>query len=622
MNRRTFLKLSALSLPALNTTFSKMDRPNILWITCEDISAHLGCYGDSYAITPNIDEFSSKSVRYKNAYATAPVCTPVRSSIITGVFASSLGTQHLRGQVPLTSKVRCFTEYLRDKGYYCSNNVKEDYNFKTPETAWNESSKTAHWRNRRLGQPFFSVFNFTLTHQSQTRYVGQELQEKNKALARDKRHDPKQAPIPPYYPDTPLIRENVAALYTQITLLDIEVKNILDQLKEDDLDQDTIIFFYSDHGDGLPRGKRWPFDTGLKVPFIIHFPEKYQSLAPTQPGGATDWMINFIDLAPTVLSLLGITPPDYMQGKAFLGEYKSEEKEYVYAIRDRVDEVYEFSRTVRDKRYRYIRNFMPHRPRMQRSFFSERTPIRKELSRLHAKGALSGKAAWLMQDTKPAEELYDTQTDPSELKNLANKPGYHSRCQNMHEILKEWMVETRDTSLLPEPMMLARANGDPPYDMAQDNQRYPIERIFDVADLVGMGDKHIDTIMQALGDSDSAVRYWAAVGLAALREKCAPAREQLLETLEDFSPCVRFATAEALCYINQEEKAVPVLIKGLQIDNLYVQLLAAQTLFAIGNKAKPAIPQMRQTVREMDGLKDHGWYIRELLSFQLERFMG
>lgn len=622
MHRRTFLKNSALTILGFSTiTCNRQNqRPNILWITCEDLSPHLGCYGDPYAVTPHLDDLAGNGIRYLNAYATAPVCTPARSSLITGVFASTLGTQHLRGIMPLTAEYRCFTEYLREAGYYCSNNVKEDYNFVTPKTAWDESSDTAHWRKRPAGMPFFSVFNFMETHQSRIRYGQDELEKVNETIKPEDRRDPAKAPIPPYYPDTPVVRTNMAAFYTQIYLMDKKAGEILAQLEEDGLADDTIVFFYGDHGDGLPRGKRWLHDTGIKVPLILRFPEKYRYLAPGGPGSTEDRLVSFVDFGPTVLSLAGVHVPDNVQGRPFLGRYKTIPREYVVAIRDRVDEVLEMSRTIRDKKFQYIRNFMPHRPRMQRSFYSELTPIRREIRRLYALGMLNGHTAWLMSPSIPAEELYDSESDPYELNNLADSPQYAGQVEKMRTQLYQWMLDTRDTSLLPEPELAARSKGGSPYDMAKDDSLYPIKRILKVADLVGRGPSTLDQAMEALTDADSAVRYWAATACAALGKHAAPAETALRKALTDSAPCVRIVAAEALCYLGGEKSAVPVLAKEILADNVYVQMYAAISLTGIGSKSRAAAPQMREAIERLEGTQDHGWYTREALGYLLEQY--
>lgn len=628
MKRRQFLKTTGLA--ATSAAFMSVgmrcsqpqDRPNILWLTTEDMSPTLGCYGDEYAYTPNLDKLATEGVRYTRCYANAPLCTPARSSIITGMFASSLGTQHLRGMMPLSPKINGYPEYLREAGYYCTNNVKEDYNFETPESFWDESSETAHWRNRPEGAPFFAIFNFMTTHQSRTRYEGEEFEQVMAELAPEERHDPATAPLPPFYPDTPRVRTNVAAFYNQVTIMDKQAGDILQQLENDGLSEDTIVFFYGDHGNGLPRGKRWLHLTGLHVPLIVKFPPKYEHLAPASMGGTADELVSFVDLPPTVLSLAGVQPPETWHGRAFLGQHKSNPPAQVFGIRDRVDEVLEMSRTVITENYQYIRNFFPHRPRMQRSFYSERTPIRQEIRRLHAEGKLQGDAAWLMAPTKPVEELYDIQTDYWEMNNLANDPDQAERLETMRQTLYDWMLETRDLSLLHENDMIERANGKMPYEFAHDGSVYPMQRILNIADLVGRGSQYADEFKQALADDDPAVRYWAATGLAALGEQAEPARAELAKALQDRKSWVRFAAAEACAYLGMVEDAAQVLAAGLMRPNIKENLHAAEILVAIDDKARPALPHMKQAIQKAEDLQDHGWYMREALMYLVDKLEG
>ena len=569
------------------------ERPNVLWITCEDTSPNLGCYGDAFAVTPNLDRLAAEGVRYTSAFAVASVCSPARSCLITGVYPTSLGTQHLRGILPLPAHIRCFTEYLRSAGYYCSNNVKQDYNFVAPPGSWDESSRDAHWRKRKPGQPFFSVFNFTTTHQSQIRLPDDQFAKRTARLAPDERHDPAEVPLPPYYPDTPIVRRDVAHFYDLVTAMDKQVGDLLGQLEEDGLAEQTIVFFYSDHGTGLPRHKRWIYDSGIRVPLVIRFPEKYRRLAPGKPGTATDRLVSFVDFAPTVLSLAGVKIPDYMEGQAFLGERAAGPRRYVFAVRDRVDEVYEMSRAVRDRRYKYIRNYLPHRPVMQHSDFSERTPTRQELRRLAAEGKLSGPEALLVSATKPAEELYDTQNDPHEIHNLAESPDHEAILQQMRDVHRRWVLKTHDTGLLPEAEMHLRSEGLSPYETVRTPGRFPQQRILEAADLVGRGAAALPTLSAMLADADSAVRCWAAVGLCALGSDAAPATEALLERLSDRTPNVRLAAAEALCRLGREKEAVPVIVEGLGHEDGWVRLHAAMVLVAVGEKARAALPHMK-----------------------------
>ncbi|MBN1482330.1 DUF229 domain-containing protein [candidate division KSB1 bacterium] len=625
MNRRQFIKnattvlASTTVLGTMASCSQKKNRPNILWLTAEDMSPVLRCYGDQYAYTPHLDKLAAEGVRYSRCFANAPLCTPARSSIITGLFASSLGTQHLRGFMPLAPQIKGYPEYLRQAGYYCTNNVKEDYNFVTPESFWDESSETAHWRKRPEGRPFFAIFNFMTTHQSRTRYEGKEFDGVNAELSPQERHDPAQAPLPPYYPDTPRVRTNIAAFYNQVTLMDKQVGEILQQLEEDGLVEETIVFFYADHGSGLPRGKRWLFTTGLHVPLIIRCPEKYRHLLPNEPGATSDELVSFVDFPATVLSLADIKPPAFWHGQAFLGKYKTAPRTEVYAIRDRVDEVLEMSRTIIDGDWQYIRNFFPHRPRMQRSFYSEMTPIRQELRRLHKAGQLKDEQAWLMSQTKPAEELYNLKQDYLGMHNLADQEAYADRVKTMHDKLYAWMLETRDLSLLHETDMIHRAKGKMPYEFAHDDAVYPIAKILRVADMVGRGPDYVEDLKVALSDDDSAVRYWAATALAAMGSKAMPARAELQKALNDEWPWVRFAAAEACCSIGLEYEAVQILAAGLMKRDIITNLHAAEILVVIDEKARPAIPHMKQAIQKAEGLPDHGWYMREALLWLVDK---
>ena len=604
-------------------------QPNILWITCEDLSPILGCYGDRVANTPNIDLFAQNAVRFTNAYASAPICTPARSSLITGVYASSMGTHHLRGVVPKSDKIKCFTEFLREKGYYCTNNVKEDYNFITPEEAWDESSDSAHWRNRKPEQPFFSVFNFMVTHQSQTRYGIEKLNEINSTLDEKDRINPDDVEIPPYYPDTPIVRNNIASLYTQVHIMDKKFQEIINQLEEDGLRENTIIFFYSDHGTGLPRGKGYLHDTGIKVPLIIEFPEKYKHYSPAKAGAFSDELVNFIDFPPTVLSLTGIDPPKHMQGNPFLGQYKKDSNDYVVSIRDRRDEVLMFSRSIRTDKYHYIRNFLPHRPRMQRNFYSEITPIRQELRRLDNLGLLQSNEDWLMEDSVPVDELYDTETDPHELNNLAQEAEHLEIMELLKRNLFSWMVETKDLGLVPEYEMIEKSKGGAPYDTFSGN--FDPKPILDLVDKIGRGKQHIDSFNFALQSSNPVYRYWGATGLAALGQNAVESKELLQSTLNDPVPYVRFAASEAICNIGYPRQGVEILSKGLDSESVINQLHASQILMAVGKNAAFALPKMKIAIDNLYKIgadesqsydKHRAWYTRENLEYLVSYLNG
>jgi arylsulfatase A-like enzyme len=325
------------------TAAAPAERPNILWITVEDMSPNLGCYGDRYATTPNLDRFAGEAVRYTRAFATAPVCSPSRSCLITGLYATSLGTQRLRSNFPIPDAIKGFPAYLRAAGYYTSNNVKTDYNTadepRLIRESWDECSGKANWRGRKPGQPFFSVINLMTTHQSRTSVWSFEEFERQVGSRLDPglRHDPERAPLPPYYPETDLARRTLARYYDCITVMDQEVGQILADLAADGLAGNTIVFYYSDHGMGMPRGKRVLQDSGMQVPLMVRFPEKWRHFAPGGPDEALDRLVSFVDFPPTVLSLAGVDIPDHMQGTAFLGAKAGPARQFVYGARDRVD---------------------------------------------------------------------------------------------------------------------------------------------------------------------------------------------------------------------------------------------------------------------------------------------
>ncbi len=621
VTRRRFLRTTgaaslgtvlAAALPTCARTRKRnVLRPNILWITCEDMSPNLGCWGDSYARTPNIDRLAAESVRYTGAFATAPVCSPTRSCLITGVYATSLGTMHLRSRLPIPPEMKGFPSYLRAAGYYCTNNVKTDYNTAGEpaiiRASWDKSSNKAHWRGRETGQPFFSVFNDVTTHQSRSMVWSYDQFKKQvqSRLTPHERHDPAKAPVPPYYPDTPVTRRTVARYYDCITAMDTNVGRILKELQDDGLADDTIVFFYSDHGAGLPRHKRLVLDSGLHVPLLIRFPKKYRRLAPAAPGETVDQLVSFVDFAPTVLSLAGLPIPEYMQGVAFLGPAAGEPRACVYGHRDRVDEAYDLARSVRDKRYLYIRNYMPHLSYNQPSAYSDQGEIRGEITRLAAEGVLKGPQLAYAGPTRPLEELYDVRKDPQQLHNLAASPEHKTVLDRMRRLHRTWMADSRDVAFLPEVELWRRSEAATPYQMARETDRYPQKRILEAADLVGRGPDALPRQVELLAGADAACRYWAAVGLNALGPGAAPAADALTKALGDPAPNVRIEAAGALVAMGRPDpyggvspKAMPLLIKELADKDANIALHAARTLQLLGNRARPALDALRAAAKD------------------------
>jgi N-sulfoglucosamine sulfohydrolase len=641
------LRILCLSIAA-SVAFAACSRepgpPNVLWITVEDMSPNLGAWGDDYARTPNLDRLAAESVRYTHAFATAPVCSPARSTLITGVYATSLGTQRLRSRFPIPAAIRGFPSSLRAAGYYTTNNVKTDYNTadepRLIEESWDESSETAHWRNRAEGQPFFAVFNDLTTHQSRSMsWSYEEFQkEVQSRLDDDEIHDPAAAPVPPYYPDTPVIRRTIARYYDCITAMDKDVGRILAELEEDGLAGDTIVFFFSDHGAGLPRHKRVLYDSGTNVPLLIRFPERYRHLAPAGPGETVDRLVSFVDFPPTMLSLLGLEIPGYMQGTAFLGPAAGEPRARVFGARDRIDEAYDLARSVRDHEYLYIRNYMPHLSWNQPSWYSDQAEIRREIERLAGEGRLDGPQLAYAGPTRPREELYLVREDPQQLRNLVYSDEHRDALSAMRRDLEGWIRETHDVGFLPEADAWARIGDRTPYDVARDDDAYPQARITGAAALVGREDA-LEEQAELLGDPDPAVRYWAAVGLRASVRSSDESRDALRAALEDESAVVRIAAAAALARHGRDEAAagdrpeagdspeaggspapeVPAdveaalstLRKELEGDDLAVVLLASRAIELLGQKARSVTPAMRRTAARFEDTEgDPALFIR------------
>ena len=443
-------------------------RPNIVWITVEDISPTLSVYGDSTAKTPNIDRLASQSQIFTESFTTVGVCSPSRSSIITGMYPVSIGTHQMRtgkdvfgwgsrnydglsnaidvngDSIPLHSvvtpqEVRCFTEYMRAGGYYCTNNSKTDYQFAAPVTAWDQNGDDAHWRNRDKNQPFFSVFNFDVTHESKM------WLHRNKPLT----VDPKNVPLPPYFPDTETVRNDVARNYSNIELLDSMVGDLIKELKSDKLLDNTYIFFFSDHGGPLPRGKRSHYESGLKVPMIIRNPYDISSRYNDDP-------ISFVDLAPTMLSITGIEIPDYIQGRAFMGDKKNPvPREYIFGSGDRFDETYDRVRSVISKDFVYVRNYHKDRPAYKDVLYRKNIDMTNEMLKLYNDNKLNADQKYWYRQSKTKEEFYVRSTDPYSLRNIIDDPEYTKEIKKHRLALKKWQKEIEDVGALPEKKYLS-----------------------------------------------------------------------------------------------------------------------------------------------------------------------
>lgn len=576
-------------------------RPNIVWISCEDISPHIGCYGDPHAITPHIDQLAKEGTRYNHAFTTAGVCAPCRSGIITGMYQTSIGTHHMRCNAVLPEFIKPFPVYLRQAGYYCTNNSKTDYQFTEPATTWDESSGKAHWRNRDdPDQPFFSVFNFTGCHES-----GIANEEKYRQVTRDLTPDQRQIPellttFPPYYPDTPVAREDWKRNYELITAMDAWADGLMEELREDGLYENTIIFFWSDHGVGLPRAKRWLYDSGTHIPLIVRIPEKYRVDGQGLPGSVSDQLVSSIDFGPTVLNLAGAEQPEYLQGQPFLGKHLPPKREYVYGARDRMDERYDIIRMVRDGRFKYIRNYEPLKTFYQYMNTPEKGATMGELRRLHDSGTLGEVSELFFAPQKSTEELYDCIADPHEIHNLAVDPQYADQLAGMRAAHLKWVEDSKDLGLMAEPIIVNResAAGSRYAILRQEHGDDLAERLAATAVLASSGIEALAELIEATDDEDAAVRYWAAVGIGNIGSDASSAADRMHQMLKDDSPTVQIAAARALCRMGQPQAALPVLTRELNSGAEWAQLHAAIVLDEINEQARPVLSSIQPALSD------------------------
>lgn len=613
--------------PCLPSTSWTAERPNILWLSAEDISPHLGCYGDPHANTPRLDALAAEGARYSRAFTVAGVCAPNRSAMITGMYQTSIGTQHMRCRAELPAFIEPFPAKLRRAGYYCSNNSKEDYQFQTPKDVWDDSSSQGHWRNRESAdQPFFAVFNFGGCHES-----GIARDSKYRSVTADLPEEFRQdadalTTFPPYYPESPEAREDWKRNYELISAMDAWAGDLIDQLKSDGLYDNTIIFFWSDHGVGLPRAKRWLYDSGTHIPLIVRLPEAYRIGDQGEPGTVTDRLVSSIDFAPTALNLAGVEIPEIMQGRAFLGRDLFAPRNYVYGARDRMDERYDIIRMVRDKRYKYIRNYEPLKTYYQYMNTPEKGATMMSLRTRFEAGTLNPIASRYFAPTKPVEELYDTKADPHEIHNLADSEAHQVVLVRLRSAHMDWASRTGDLGLVPEPI-LDSVEEDLGY-------RYGATRI---AKRPGYRDQLLEAaiaasssgpeargvLRSALEDPDPAIRYWGATGLGNLGEANDDELAALRDLLEDSESATRSAAALALLRIGEEtEKALQVLAQELETGAQWERLMAAIALDEVNEKARPVLDEMRQALEPRTDLYANGKYVVRTINRAINELEG
>jgi len=584
------------------------NKPNILWVTIEDTSPQfIGCYGNKDARTPVIDRLASEGVRFTNAFSTGTVCSPSRSCIITGVKTYKMGTGNHRSNYPIPAFIKGFPYYLQKEGYYTTNNVKTDYNVGNvkafTQEAWNESSVKAGWWNRKAGQPFFAVFNFIDSHQSRTmtesyswylKNVIDELPEKDRIGDND-------FEMPPFYNNTQEMRKQFARVYNSIKLTDNKIGELLARLEKDHLKDSTIIFFYGDHCEGIPRGKTNGINLGYRVPFVIWFPEMYKHLSPWGTSGVvTDELIDFEDLAPTLISLADGRVPDYLTGRILMGKNRSKKADHLVLSADRSDNGIDLVRSVTNGKYMYSRNFMPFMPEVRYIRYMEIGEIKQQMRKDLAENKLNPLQKSLFED-RPAESLYDIEKDLWETKNLANDPSYKLVLEKMRSQLKTEVIQARDVLFLPEYEIGLISETTSPYEFRLVNKNYPVAEIYESASLSGFRGKGIVTKqIELLSSTNKIVRYWAILGLRSQNPvDLKTFSKAIIESMNDSYLPVSVA-ASAIAYNNFGNKSAEEnLKKYCASENMDLSLMAINFLLYEKNK-QPFIGTI-QSVYKMEG---------------------
>lgn len=574
-------------------------RPNILWLVSEDNNPLLGCYGDKLARTPTIDALAAGGVMYRNAYSSAPVCAPSRFSILTGVHSEACApANQMRARAKLPPELKTYPELMRAAGYHCSNAAKTDYNCDVdPAKIWDEVGAKAHWRGRAAGQPFLAVFNFERTHESR-------LFEPTPG-----RVTPDQPRLPAYLPDTPTIRRDYASYYNLIEKMDGELAARLAELKADGLADDTIVFYYSDNGGALPRSKRYCYDEGLRVALVVHAPPKWAHLLGHKPGTVVDAPVGLIDLAPTILSLAGLPAPASMHGQAFLGPKARPPRRYVFGMRNRMDERLDFVRTVTDGRWRYIRNYNPHRIWGVHGAFEWQAKGYQDWDRARLAGALTPAQARFFQ-TKPYEELYDLQADRDQLTNLVDAPAARARLAELRRALDRHMLAIVDNGFIPEGLA---AEG---YRASRDPKAYPLARLMALAATACARDaRNLPKLEAVLAAPNDVERYWGAMGLLMLGKAAAPAAGRLREMVAgERTPQVRVPAAEALAILG-DPAGVQALAEIAAAADTNAALPALNALTALGEAARPALPVIEKAATsEQTYVRTAGRYLSAVLN--------
>lgn len=586
---------------AASTVSMAQSRPNILWITIEDTSPQfIGCYGNKDARTPVIDRLASEGVRFTNAFSTGTVCSPSRTTLITGVRTYEAGTGNHRSNYPVPDYMHGFPYFMQQAGYYTTNNSKTDYNVRNPtqfiKTAWNESSGKAGWWDRKPGQPFFAVFNYNDSHQSRTmtdaypQYVKEVLAH----LPEGDQIGENDFAVPPIYRDSPEMRKQLARVYNAIKLTDNKVGELMARLEADGLRDSTIIFFYADHGEGIPRGKTNGINLGYRVPFVVWFPPMYRHLSPWgESGVVTDELVSFEDLAPTMISLAGGQMPSHMKGRILMGKQRSAPVSHLTLSSDRSDNGIDMVRSVTDGRYMYSRNYMPYMPEVRYIRYMEIGDIKQQMRTDYAHNQLNDLQRSLF-GPRPAESLYDLDKDIWETTNLIDDPSHKDQTSRMRNYLEVSLGKSRDILFLPEYELALISKKSTPYEYRLDDVRYPYQEIYKAAGLSGVRTKSaLKEQLRLTKASDPIVRYWALLGLRAQpRSAWESGKNVLTAALNDTYPPVSLLASSILTEFSAEPQAVEQLKQYCQSNNPELALMAINELLYLTDR-RPFVETVR-----------------------------
>jgi len=550
MNRIFALSFVAIGVASL---VRAAEQPNFVWLISEDNSKHyLKLFDEHGAETPRIEALARHGLVFENAFSNSPVCSVARTTLITSCYAPRIGTQYHRRSVtvPMPDGLRMFPAYLRVAGYYTTNKQKKDYNAVEGKGVWDESSNKASWRKRKDSQPFFHMQSFTTTHESSLHF--------SKDMMKNERTktDPESVIVAPYHPDTSTFRYTYARYHDRIRQVDQQIGEVVDQLEQDGLLEDTFIFYFGDHGGVLPRGKGYAYESGLHVPLVVRIPDKWKHMVDAKAGSRVKGFVSFIDFGPTLLQLAGVNVPDAVDGRPFLGEEISMDdvnrRDEAFGYADRFDEKYDLVRTLRKGRYEYVRSYQPFNFDGLQNNYRYRMLAYTEWRDLYHAGKLDAVQSQFFE-RRNAEALYDLENDPYETKNLANDPEYREVSVEMRGRLAAKVKGLPDLSLFPESHLVETAFDDP----AIFGQRHKedIERLVDIADLslLTFAEAH-SKIEDALDRDDPWQRYWALIACSSHGKAAKPLTDKA-NTLANNDPnlLVRVRAAEFLGVIAEAD---------------------------------------------------------------------